>query len=319
AIRRGVAYLVGGPVGGRRGVYQTSLKVMALQSVDPVAYQRQIAEGARYLMRVQEGSGGWSYSGPGTTDNSNSQFAVLGLNAAALSGVAVPDAVWQKARNYYRVGQNRDGGWGYRPGSTNSYGSMTAAGVASLYICDMWLHISSGECGVYADDRAVQVGLGWLARNFSVATNPRHRSWKFYYLYALERAGVILARRYFGRIDWYRQGVEHLAGQPPGALFTHSGSEWPFLKKCFALLFLAKGNAPILIHKAQWSGKWDTYRYDARFLVEYVGRRLDQPLDWQILPLSAPLDLLMAAPILYINGTGGVGWTPDEIRRLKEY
>ena len=83
AVRRAVSYLLDHQGEGQQGVYQTSLKIMALESLDPKAYKGQIEAGAHYLIRAQQGSGGWSYTERGQTDNSNSQFAVLGLNSAA--------------------------------------------------------------------------------------------------------------------------------------------------------------------------------------------------------------------------------------------
>jgi len=319
AVRRAVSYLLDHQGEGQQGVYQTSLKIMALESLDPKAYKGQIEAGAHYLIRAQQGSGGWSYTEGGQTDNSNSQFAVLGLNSAALSGVDIPEPVWQGARRYFSEGQNPDGGWHYRVRSGASYGSMTAAGVASLYLCDLWLHVKSGRCGVYPDDRQLQAGLNWLAERFTVTRNPGHEMWKFYYLYALERAGVILAHRYFGRHDWYREGVEHLVGDPGRLVAAPSQYEWPLLQRCFTLLFLAKGNAPILMHKAQWAGKWNTNRYDLKFLVQYISRQLDQPLDWQVLPLNARLEEMMSAPILFISGGGAARWDMGETERLKQY
>jgi len=319
SLSRAVAFLLAHRAEAEHGVYQTALRMMALESVDPDGYRAEIASGARYLMRAQQGSGGWSYTESGTTDQSNSQFALLGLNSAALSGVDIPEPVWESAHEYFSAGQNRDGGWAYRMGSGSSYGSMTAAGVASLYLCDMWLHVRSGRCGVYLDDQRVERGLAWLADHFTVTRNPGSDMWKFYYLYALERAGVILARRYFGQRDWYREGVRHLVGDPERIVSPPSRYEWPVLRKCFMLLFLAKGNAPILMHKAQWEGRWNVNRYDTRFLVHYIGRELGQSLDWQIVPMDAPLDQLMASPILYVSGAGTARWQPEEIESLKRY
>jgi len=73
------------------------------------------------------------------------------------------------------------------------------------------------------------------------------------------------------------------------------------------------------MHKAEWRGLWDSHRYDLHFLTRYVGRELDRPLDWQIVPLSAPLDQLMAAPILYVSGRGTPRWTAAEAQRIRQY
>jgi len=315
AIRQGVRYLL-----AHRGatVYEVSLRMMALQSVDAERYREQIRQNAEFLMAAQQESGGWSYNARGRPDNSNSQFALLGLRAAALSGVHIPAEVWRKAWEYFARGQQRDGGWSYLQGRGSSYGSMTAAGVASLYICAARLHVLRGECGQYMDTRRVETGLAWLARHFSVARNPGHASYKFYYLYGLERAGVISARRYLGRHDWYREGVEHLVGDPR-ALTGGGMAGMPLVRDCFVLLFLAKGNAPVLVHKARWSGRWNPCRYDAKFLVERFGELLGQRLTWQIIPLDAPLDHLRAAPVLYLSGRGRFDATQQELRQLKRY
>ncbi|NLW51545.1 MAG: DUF4159 domain-containing protein [Candidatus Brocadiaceae bacterium] len=319
AVRDGAAYLARTRAEGRHGVYESGLRIMALESVDSARYAAEIEATAGYLIRAQQPSGGWSYGLSGRTDNSNTQFAILGLNSAALCGVTVPEIVWRRAGEYLAVGQNRDGGWGYQHG-TASYGSMTAAGVAGLFICDLWLHVQRGRCGIYTDASRVANGLNWLAENFSVAVNPRRdATYKFYYLYALERAGAILARPRFGRHDWYREGAAHLTEQAAAGGGFASGGESDFLRDCFALLFLAKVNAPLLVLKAQWTGDWQPYRYDVRFLVNHVGRLLGQTLDWQIVPLDAPLDELMRAPILYLSGRGAGAWSEQETGRLKEY
>jgi len=319
AVRKGVEYLLGAAPDGDHGVYERSLEIMALQSVDPEAYRAPIAAGATYLAGAQQPSGGWSYSESGRTDNSNSQFALLGLHAAALSGVEIAPETWSAARRYYLARQNPDGGWEYTSRGSGSYGSMTAAGVASLFICDLWLHVAQGQCGRYPDQRPVAAGLQWLARHFSVATNPGHRAWKFYYLYGLERAGVILARRHFGGRDWYREGVEHLVGDPEAVVMAGTQHEWPLLKNCYTVLFLAKGNAPLVLHKAEWGGEWNPNRFDARFLSHFIGTELGRPVDWQIAPLDAPLEQLMKAPILYVSGRGGAVWSAREVERVRDY
>ncbi len=85
AVQAAVRYL--GKAGwGHAGVYETSLRLMALQSVDPVAYRAVMASDASNLVSWQDDSGGWGYPRPERPDASNAQFALLGLNAAATSG-----------------------------------------------------------------------------------------------------------------------------------------------------------------------------------------------------------------------------------------
>jgi len=317
AIKNGVEFLLNR---NAASVYEAALKIMALESVDHKQYIKEIERTVEYLILTQCDNGGWSYSGSvSRPDNSNSQFAVLGLRSAARSGAKIPDSVWAGAYAYFARGQHgKDGGWGYTQGDNDSYGSMTVAGAASLYICSVRLHLSEGVCCKYIDDNRMDRGLNWLARHFSVRTNPGYNSWKFYYLYGLERAGVISARRYMGKHDWYLEGVDHLVHTQN----VYAGlGDWvgPIVRKSFALLFLAKGNSHVLLHKARWAGGWNGYRYDAKFLVEHFGDLLDQRLAWQILPLDAPFDHLKSAPILYISGRGRLMWSEKERTNLKDF
>jgi len=113
--------------------------------------------------------------------------------------------------------------------------------------------------------------------------------------------------------------VAHLVGDPEARVRPSGRNEWALLQDCFTLLCLAKGNAPILVHKAQFAGAWNTFRYDVRFLVQFVGDQWGQILDWQAIGLAAPLEQLMAAPLLYLSGRGAVRFTAEEKARLKQY
>ena len=67
-------------------------------------------------------------------DNSNTQYALLGLNAASEAGVTIRPEVWMLTRTYFELSQNRDGGWGYTPQHKQSTASMTCAGISSLIL-----------------------------------------------------------------------------------------------------------------------------------------------------------------------------------------
>lgn len=64
-------------------------------------------------------------------DNSNTQFAIVGLWIAARHGVKIQDSMGAVAGRYLRT-QNPDGGWGYTPGSSESSTAMTCAGLLGL-------------------------------------------------------------------------------------------------------------------------------------------------------------------------------------------
>ena len=95
---------------------------------------------------------------------------------------------------------------------------MTSAGIASLVITGSQLSkgletiTRTGEihrCGQYDADTSLENAVRWMGKNFSVHNNPNNdkSGWWLYYMYALERAGRLSARRFFGEHDWYREGA----------------------------------------------------------------------------------------------------------------
>ena len=68
-------------------VYVVSLKIMALARADAERYQPELRQAARWLVEAQNSAGLWSYvPDERRFDHSNSQFALLGLHAAAQAG-----------------------------------------------------------------------------------------------------------------------------------------------------------------------------------------------------------------------------------------
>jgi hypothetical protein len=73
----------------------------------------------------------------------------------------------------------------------------------------------------------------------------------------------------------------------------------------FALLFLAKGRAPVLINKLRHGplGDWNNDPRDVGNLVSAVARDWKSVLTWQVVePDAATVEELLQAPILYLNG-----------------
>ena len=109
------------------------------------------------LINAQGDHGGWDYiplnGGGGRYDLSNTQLAILALREAALVGIEIPEIVWQRTQKLYLDLQKDDGGWNYGSGDkvntmfgfgTPGYGSMTAAGLATLFITADNLDLASG-------------------------------------------------------------------------------------------------------------------------------------------------------------------------------
>ncbi len=336
--------------------YEASLMIMALAAAkDGTRDKVRITELVLYLEKTQilrgEGTGAWSYGsgrsgiGSSTGDNSNSQYAVLGLRDAAEYGVEVEEETWKRVRDHWYNDQNGDGGWGYVPQSKASTGSMTVAGIATMVIVDSMLNDEEeidedGNpicCGAAEEDKylkCLEKGVNWLSKNFAVGSNPRNNTWHLYYLYGLERAGRLSARRFFGEHDWYREGAEYLvAKQLFNGNWKGSGNmEGPIVATDFCLLFLSKGLAPVLVNKLKYGRRakngrlldndWDNHHNDVNNLTKLISGLDKWPklLTWQqVDSAAATVGDLRQAPVLFISGQDGYDFTQDEIDKLKEY
>ncbi|HAK97439.1 MAG TPA: hypothetical protein DCM87_21240 [Planctomycetes bacterium] len=197
---------------------------------------------ARWLIDARlAGKGAWNYTptGPeGRYDNSNTQFAVLGLAVAAKHGCEVPREVWVEIIDHFLRDQEPRGpaadvavGWSNAPGERASartrvkpreirqrgWGylhegratlNMTAAGLSSLMVALEYLAKDSSLPAAKLDAavRAVWDGLASLA-----ATKLQYGNRHVYYgLYSVEKVGDLGGIERIGSIDWYRTGARRL-------------------------------------------------------------------------------------------------------------
>lgn len=324
AVRRAVSFLRDVP---DEHTYVVALKIMVLGAVDPAGQRAAIADSANWLIHAQNRSGLWNYTPAGERfDHSNSQFALLGLNAAADAGFSVPQGVWQKAQEAVLKSQLRDGGWSYQAGGI-SYGSMTAAGVADLLILGHLIQAgrehgfrngAAPGCGTYRLNRPLASGMTWLSKNFVATSNPRREGpFLYYWLYAAERVGMLSGQRFFGPHDWYREGAAHLVrSQGRSGLWSDDLSN-----TAFAVLYLAKGHKALVVQKLQWSDDdaWSPDRHDVEHLADFLGDRLGEPVAWQTVRLDAPLEEWLAAPLLYFQGHTFPRFSEAQKTKLHEF
>lgn len=278
-------------MGQYEGTYHAGLINMLVAMLKDPQHRRLAERMAVNLQRFQGADGGWG-------DYSRTQFALLGLKSAQDVGVKVPIDVYKRARRYLEAGQLKDGSWGYNPQSGGGYGSMTAAGVSSLFIINEQMYKESNACGGMPNDERVLRGMKWLGDNFSVERNPQSHFYHYYYLYALERIGVLTGQKFIGTHDWYREGIQYLLPRQ-----TADG-QWmgDMLATEFALLFMGKGREPVVMQKLQYPGEWNTDPYDAKDLVEQASRDLKLPMTTQVVTHTAGAKAFAAAPILYLQG-----------------
>ncbi|HEX4072695.1 MAG TPA: hypothetical protein VHX68_16050, partial [Planctomycetaceae bacterium] len=242
--------------------YEHSLEIAALVAAKTGARDRgRITALVRSLEKdqIRRGSqaGMWNYGArdkAGAGDNSNTQFALCGLHAAALAGIPVKRETWERSCDHFVEFQNNDGGWGYRNGNPST-GSMTCGAIASLALCDQMLAASRPPDGQITPDDgdekksrreiALKRGIGWMSRYFQIGTNPgQGGTWQLYYLFEMSRAGRLSGHALFGWHDWYHEGASYLIdGQSlhDGSWQTYWGAPESdkILATSFALLFLS--------------------------------------------------------------------------------
>jgi uncharacterized membrane protein YgcG len=215
----------------------------------------------------------------GGGDNSNTQFAILGLWAARRHGVPVEKAL-ARAESRFRGSQNGDGGWGYTSGGGfqggggrrgggmrgfggfgGSTGSMTcagllglAAGLGSAREASMRTVLDPKAAKAKATktpadptkDPAIHNGLNALASVIGQPLRGRGDSAvglgdMYYLLWSIERVAVAYGLSTIGKKDWYAWGSELLlhAQQADGGWTGKFGSG---VDTSFALLFLRRVN-----------------------------------------------------------------------------
>jgi len=172
----------------------------------------------------------------------------------------------------------------------------------------------------------------WLADHFTVKGNPGQNTQsrqRFYYLYALERAGRFSGRRFLGPHDWYRVGAADLVRtQRAGGAWALSnqsranfGENKETITTAFALLFLSKGKRPVVIGKYDHGvPDWDQHPRGVHYLTRSIEKDWQQKLNWQaVRAKGATTSDLFESPVLFMSGRDAIGLTDQEKKTLKDY
>ncbi len=269
--------------------------------------------------------------------NSPSQYGVLGMWALEQAGFEVPQKYWDLVDKVWRKNQANDGGWSYLPkpsAESPVKASMTAAGVATLFITNDYLHANDGiNCKGNISNDNIEQGLKWMSKHFAEVGGD------LYSLYGVERIGVASGYKYFGRTDWYAVGAETVVrSQGAEGAWNTFGS---VAGTSFAMLFLSRGRAPVAFNKLDYetvgmvaagqtaprvrphtpktSINWNERPRDVANLVRWMGHQTERDLNWQIVNLAAPVEDFHDAPILYISGDAPPAITPEEELKLRQF
>jgi len=222
-------------------------------------------------------------------DTSNSQYAVLGLRAATHLGYEVREQTWLGVIRHVAVVLERKGPKGVvslvhkgeavpdeskahllnledvplvagcrystLEGHDHVDAALTCAGISCLLIARNQLE-SMGSRKWNAKlskdvDRMLASCWGWLQAHWRLDRHPGHPSgtWYWYFLYSLERAGMLAGVKRVGGSDWYYEGALQLLvrqqteDKKQGAWNDKNGDATP--PTCFGLLFLKRGTSPL--------------------------------------------------------------------------
>jgi len=201
-------------------------------------------------------------------DNSNTQFAIIGLWVAQRHGVAARGALLN-TEQYFRQIQRDDGSWSYHPLIVQFRDSMTCAGLMSLAM--RYGAINGQGRDIRSDrplrvsDRAIMQGLRFLGQSLNkVSLNDRRilgveARDPLYFLWSLERMAVIYDLKTLGGTEWYPWAAEMLVQTQDEDGRWHAPYPSP-VGTCFALLVLKRSN---LAHDLQLTVQGQPTRRDA--------------------------------------------------------
>lgn len=190
------------------------------------------------------------------TDNSNTQFAILGLLAAGQHDLPLERADALIVRRFH-ASQVADGRWNYNYSSpampADLRPAMTGAGLLGLAVQYNVAHnpARAKDPAKQFKDPAVDKGFKYLAGFIDKAhdskkkRNLKEERIDLYFLWTVERCGVLYNRRKIVGKDWYPWGVELLLAHQQGdGSWTNGGyyGSKPVIDTCFALLFLKRAN-----------------------------------------------------------------------------
>ncbi len=281
-----------------------------------------------HFVKGQHPDGGWQYDDRvKTTDLSNTQLVILALSEAAKCGVPVPRGSIIAAHRLMMTWQQEDGGWGYGKTQGNNdahrtYGSMSAAGLASLFLTTEMITGTAG-CPCQGSRSPVQKvdsieaigkGIQWLNENYNPRQNPRHGGYFYYWHYQVQRVGMATGLRYIGKADWYQKGAAAIISKQKA-----DGSFGTVPDTAFAVLFLVKGRGTVLYNKLHFDGDWNLHPYDIRNVVDYIGQSKEITGLWQAIHSSTPVDLWHDAPIMFITSEGGFNPDDELKKKLRQY
>lgn len=178
----------------------------------------------------------------GGSDNSNTQFATLALWAARRNDVPVERSLDLVGRRF-RATQGGNGSWGYHAHGGTGTPAMTGVGLLGLAV-GHGVRVHSPDEPPKRDP-AIDRGLAALARHLGDPKGKRGGEVNLYFLWTVERVGVLYKLRSIEGKEWYPRGADELLPRQKADGSWHEGiyhGSTPLLDTALALLFLSRAN-----------------------------------------------------------------------------
>ena len=302
------------------GTYAVSVRAMVWASL-PERHRRRLEADASWLLSgFSAESRGWDYRQQPQSrreDNSITQFASLALWLASARGVEVPSRLWEMLEARYLASQLPDGGWNYE-GRGEPRGSMTAAGVATLFMLDRERDPRRREREQV--ETAIAQGLAWLDARFDPSRNPGHHDHEVYWLYSLERAALAGGLSRLGGRDWFREGAAALVAKlcepdPDDPSVWRLRRETPrgatirLHEHALGLLYLLRGRVPVAIGvlAEPGSGPLEGSR-EASVFSDWLGETAEREFNWLRIEPTAPVESWLEPAILWWAPRDAEAW-----------
>jgi len=316
--------------------YAVSLRAQAYMEATKqnTKYARQLYRDAQILIKAggrgPKAIGSYGYRLDGAADQfkksdpSNGQYGVLGVWGAHQFGREVPRQYWLAVMNYWRRMQQSDGGWKYGGGDKHSSGTMTAAGLATMFVCvDAALYSRYTHCKKTEELTVLKKAIEWFDRNFPKTLTDENlchggHGGMYYYLFGVERVGLASGLRYFGKADWYKIGARWLLSQQQ-ANGSWKGRYGETTSTAYALLFLSRGQKPILLNRLEYDGDWNNRPRALANLCRWSREAFEQDVNWQIVNLRVPVSEWHDAPVVVITGSEAPKLTDEHVKSLRRY
>lgn len=282
-------------------------------------YMKYLRNDARRLIySINRKNGGWHYNvwDDQKVHNSTSQYGILGTWGYQMLGGEIPRGFWKLATQYWKDGQSENGGWSYGFKQGEPRGSMSAAGLASLFVCfDAMLAGKFVNCKGGKMPASIENGLKWFDQEYYNTIMGKNAGKFCYYMYGVERVGHACGYKYFGNQDWYKLGALKLMKMQrrDGGWLQHVYST------AYALLFLAKGRNTVLFNKLEFAGDWNNRPRDIANLTHWLSLEYEKDFNWQIVNFKVDAHEWHDAPILYISGSAAPKFSAEQIKQLRTF